>query len=242
MPQTRSKPDFEDTLSAEGRKIVSAIKMEIKKIHEDFLSKLEEKNREILVLKGDVSYLRGRVSQLEERIDDADAYERRDTLIISGEGLPPVVEDENTSTLACSIIKEKLKINLTSSDISTSHRLGRKPNDSQRPDRRKIILKLCRRDLKKDILYASKSLKPNIYVNESLTPLRNTILYVLRKMKKSHPNVIKGSSTYDGRVFAWITTGETTRRILVNSHDKLGEVSTEIIGKPLSEFILEWPH
>ena len=127
-----------------------AIRSDIKQIHVDFLAKLDEKNREIASLSEEVSFLRGRVSQLEEKIDEGDAYERRDTLIISGQGLPAVTEGENTTEIACNLIKNKLKINLIPTDISTSHRLGRKPQDAQRPDKRKLILKLCRSDLKKD--------------------------------------------------------------------------------------------
>ena len=155
-----------------------------------------------------------------------------------------MTEGENTTEIACNLIKNKLKINLIPTDISTSHRLGRKPQDAQRPDKRKLILKLCRRDLKKDLLYASKSIKPDIYVNESLTPQRNTILYVLRQMKRLHPTIMKGSTTIDGRVFAWISTGngDATRRILVNSREKLGELSRNYLDKPVEDFIPQWPH
>ena len=181
---------------------------------------LAEKTEKIQVLESQVKTLLNRVEKLEDAIDEGDAYERRDTLIISGEG-SVVSQDETPVDVICSLVKEKLKLNLHQSDISTAHRMGRK-SVSQAADKRKLVVKLCRRDVKRDILNAAKNLKPNIYVNESLTPLRSTILFVLRKMRRAHPNVIKGSNSMDGRVFAWISSDpgrpdSSNVRILVNS-------------------------
>ena len=106
-------------------------------------------------------------------------------------------------------------------------------------------MKLCRRDIKKDIILAGKNLKPNFYVNESLTPVRNTILFVLRKMRRSHPNIIKGSCTIDGRVFAWVAPtpgGQNNVRVLVNSHSRLLKLCEENLRTPLCSFIEQWPY
>ena len=260
MPPSLRK-GFEASLSPEGKNIFSAIKAEMEKLRDDFANQMRLKDeevttlkeevcslrstvQEVTTLKEEVSYLRGRVEALTEKIDDGDAYERRDTLLISGDGLPPVAEGEDTSAIARDLIKEKLKINLQTNDISTSHRLGRKPA-SQGPDKRKIVLKLCRRDLKKDILFASKSLRPNIYVNESLSPTRNTILFTLRKMRRLHPSVIKGSCSLDGRVFAWLAPDPNSDRsvkVLVNNREKLRDLAVNNLGKTLEDFIPQWPH
>ena len=79
---------------------------------------------------------------LEERHDDADAYERRDTMFISGDGVPYVTVGENCNDLVCSMVKEKFKINISSNDISTSLRTGPKPRFPQVQDKRNIIVKL----------------------------------------------------------------------------------------------------
>ena len=73
-------------------------------------------------------------------------------------------------------------------DISVAHRLGRKPD--QGPDKRKIVVELCRRETKQDLLKACRVVKPrNFYVNETLTRTRSTVLYGLRQARKKYPNI-----------------------------------------------------
>ena len=55
------------------------------------LSQLSNKSDEkIASLEGDVTALKGRVAKMEERIDAADAYEKRDTLLFSRDSVPAV--------------------------------------------------------------------------------------------------------------------------------------------------------
>ena len=69
-------------------------------------------------------------------------------------------------------------------DIVFAHRMGPKP-DSQKEDRRSLVVKLVTQDTKRSLVRNSKTLKNNnFFVNELLTPRRNTICYVLRKIKK----------------------------------------------------------
>ena len=110
----------------------------------------------------------------------------------------------SSSEVAREIIKNKLNFELSASDISTAHRLGRKPLN-QTSDKRNIVLKLCRRDVKRDLISASFGQRnPTLYVNESLTAPRRKILYCLRQMKKAHPNLISGCSSYEGKIYAKI--------------------------------------
>ena len=77
-------------------------------------------------------------------------------------------------------------------DISVAHRLGRKPD--QGPDKRKIVVELCRRETKQDLLKACRVVKPrNFYVNETLTRTRSTVLYGLRQARKKYPNELVSS-------------------------------------------------
>ena len=57
----------------------------------------------------------------------------------------------------------------------------------------------------KNIWKSCKVVKPKkFYINESLTPLRNTILYVKRQAKHKHPSVISICNSSDGSVVAWL--------------------------------------
>ena len=113
----------------------------------------------------------------------------------------------------------------------------------QGPDKIKSMVKLCRRDLKKDILNVCKEMKPGFFINESLISTRNTILYALRMMKKEPNSTVKGTATFDGRVFAWIRKGDSNydQRMIVNSPQKLEDVCHKIMNKPIINYIKEWP-
>ena len=130
-------------------------------------------------------------------------------------------------------------MSVSESDISTVHRLGRKRDNTA--DRRSIIVKFTRRDLKRRTLLASKQRKNDqIYVNESLTPMRKTVFNALRKMKRAHPALVKGCTTVDGRVYAY--TGSTNgsqrdRRHLVNTQEELVEFCREYVKQPLDLFL-----
>ena len=190
-----SKTASSTSLSNDAEKVISALSVkfeeEMKLLKEEMLGLIREKDGIINSLKLEVNTLKVKVSKMEEKIDDTEAYERRDTLVISGAGVPQATNGENSTEIVKTLIHNKLHLNIQPGEISTAHRIG-KPPINQVADRRNIIVKLCRRDLKGDILNACRQLKPDIYINESLTPIRNTIYYVIRKMRKLSPNIITG--------------------------------------------------
>ena len=168
--------EYEHDLSREGKTIVAAIRFDVGQLRDEFVALLKENDKEIGELKSSVELLRTRVDQLEEKTDEVDAGDRRDMLLFSGEAIPPSMIGQNCTNILSILIKNKVKINIATSDISASYRQGRKPI-VQGPDNRKIVMKLCRRDQKWGILRACREVRPNFYANENLTPTRNRILY-----------------------------------------------------------------
>ena len=83
--------------------------------------------------------------KLEDQLDDNDSYERRDTVILSGQKLPVQTLNESTQNLVCRLIKDNLDVNINAEDISTVHRLD------NRGDKKCIIVKFCRLDIKNDL-------------------------------------------------------------------------------------------
>ena len=161
-------------LSQEGKQIANVIISNIVNYFEGILKKRDE---QLTSLSKQINTLQDRVVTLEEKLDSESSYERRDALIISGE-VPAVEEGEDCKKIVCEILKQHIRVNLQPTDISISHRIGMKPK-KQEPDKRNIIFKLCRRDLKPDILNACREFKPPFLINESLTPTRSKIMYVL---------------------------------------------------------------
>lgn len=236
-----------DDISEDGKRIIAALREEINSMKSEFLEQLHTKNNQIEGLVKEVEMLRGRVGKLEERVEDAEAYERRDTLVMSGKSVPPVVAGENCVSLVCNMMKNTINLNVLPSDISTAHRVGTRPNNQQ-VDNRSIIIKLCRRDIKRDILNACRQFKPDFFVNESLTPTRNSIMYVLRNAKKKPNSKVVGCSSDNGRVFAWVRPSDGDRemkknaRIPVNTYSQLVAFCRDTLNEPLSNYIANWRH
>lgn len=162
----------------------------------DMQNELAEKDKQINFLKNDVTTLKCRVDDLELHLDDLDQYERRDAVILSGASLPPETTQENTTNVTIQAIKDQLKINIKESDISVSHRLGPKRQQVNRP----IIVKLVKRSLKQDLVGACIQLRPQLYVNESLTPKRRGLLNKILTIRKAHKQKFQQCYTQDGRI------------------------------------------
>ena len=119
------------------------------KILKFFSEEIKKRDDRIEKLEKDVLGLRGNVARLEEKVDDAKDYERRDAVVISGDALPEVTVGENVNHLACCIVREKLKLSLDPSEVSAAHRLSAKPKN-QSANKRNIIVKLSRRETKRN--------------------------------------------------------------------------------------------
>ena len=140
------------------------------------------------------------ISKLEEKIEDAEAYERRDTLVFSGAGIPTAVVGENSSQMLCDLIEEKLKIKISKSDICTAHRIVQKPTNQQ-PNKRKIIAKLCHRDLKSFSTHADSWSRTYISTKVLLLHVAQSCLFFAKPRKCFRIrflDVTQGMADYNG--------------------------------------------
>ena len=194
-----------------------------------------EKDAEINSLKCKVSLLDTQIKTINNNIDDAEAYSRRDCIILSGPSIIAPNSDNSCEKIAIDAVKNNLDINILPGDISTAHTLPAK--NGQTP---KIILKFTRRDAKNRILKAARTKRNNnIFANESLTPLRNKIFYTLRKMKRSAEEVLN-VGTNDGKIFAYtkpVTAGGLNQRHLVNANEELADFCMKFVKVPLETFL-----
>lgn len=227
------------------------VNLMLTEIRDEFMTLLHQKDghigqlqSELGTMKSEVGELRDELTKLKGQIDDADAYERRDTIIISGEKVPLATPGEIGSEVVLKLVKDELKINLSPDSISTAHRLGRKP-PNQTADRRNLIVKLVRRDVKHDIISASRQQprRSNLYISESLTPARSSLFFALRQMKKS--KLIKGCTTYDGRVYAFTAPLQESHRDvrhLISNYEDLTKFCAKYVKQPLQNFLETWTH
>ena len=247
MPPKKSSESFGD-LSESERRIVDAISFRIDSVKDEFLAQITVRDRQIEKLTDEVYMLKTNMFRLEEKIDINEAHDRRDTLLFSGSSLPPVSDGENTSLVLITLVQEKLNVVVPNDSILVSHRVGPKPTSGA--DRRTIIAKLSHHDLKEDLLKAARTVKPDrLYINESLTPLRRTIHYVLRKARKKFPAKISGVITADGKVIVYVKPARPNLRntrdtkFSLNTREKLEKFCNEILSTPLATlFDGEWPN
>jgi len=176
---------------------------------------------------------------LRSRVDDLEAYQRCDSVILSGDNIPLSKFGENTSQIICDAVKQNLNLFLQHSKISSAYRLGRPPG-VQKPDNRRILVKFYQRDDRKQLLSACRSVKPTgFYANENLTSARASVLYSLRRLKRKFPGKILSCGSDEGRVYVWMKPpNENARnlRIFVNDYVKFDEICFKDLNVQPNEF------
>ena len=235
------KHDFGEIVNEKMEAFKASILAEMEKMQSEFCQMLQVKTEEVQELRKEVTNLKSKITLLEDNLDETEAYERRDTIIMSG-NIPAESLGENCVELIRQVVKENLKLEIASSDISTAHRIGKKP---QAPHlKRNLIVKFCRRDVKRDLISASRNQGKSgqrIYINESLTPQRHSNFHTLRRIRREHPGIINGCTTMDGKVIVYTKplTNANTRDIkhIVNTREKLVEFCKEYIRVPIENFL-----
>ena len=213
----------------------------------EFQQICQQNSDRIQSLEDEVRTLNKKIKKLEEKSDESEAYSRRNTIILSGNDLPAGSSTENCTQVVVDIVKSKLKVTINPSDISIAHSIGK--NLANNSDRRKMFVKLCRRDLKSDLIQAVKTMKPsNFYISESLTSQNETIAYVLRRARKDFDQIISGSTTVDGINYVWVkppnaqVPGAKNIRHKISTQSALSAFCSQTLHRPLAHYVPEWKH
>ena len=227
-------------LAPESRELFNCITLYFDRI-------MAEKDSRISKLEEEAARMKDRIDTLENELDSNAAYLRRETLIISGD-IPIGHRNENCKSIIVDMLRQGVNINVSANDISVAHRVG--ILRQQGPDRRGIMFKLCRRDLKYDILSACRQQKPKFFINESLTPTRNRILYILRRSKQKYPAKIRSIRSFEGSVTVYLSPlgrplqGNVPlsqlRRVTINTRRQLERLLEAELQTNLQELGLPW--
>ena len=90
--------------------------------------------------------MKKQVDKLQEKTEENESYELRDTLVFSGSALALLFDTEVYTEIAADLIDRLIKI--SPSNISTAHRLNNQKNASQKG----LVDKFFCRNVKTDIL------------------------------------------------------------------------------------------
>ena len=144
----------------------------------------------------EIAALKQQIDKLEDKVDDLEQLSRQNSVRING---IPESEREDTDQIIIKLAKEKLGRDLQTTDIVTSHRLG-KP----RPDKpRVIIARFVTHSTKTSLIKNGKRLKnTNISVNEDLTQIRSKLAYEARTLQRAEK--IQQTWTRDGTIYVKI--------------------------------------
>lgn len=146
--------------------------------------------------------------------DRLEQYTRRDNLRIFGIE-EELEEDEDILQAKVIEVAADVGVTIEPNDISTTHRLG-KQGERSRP----VIVRFTHRKNRNAVIRNKKELKKKnkkIFINEDLTPLRATML----KMVKEQSGV-KSFTTRDGRILVWLEGSQ--RPVEVVTPDDLHKV------------------
>ncbi|KAK3888072.1 hypothetical protein Pcinc_007862 [Petrolisthes cinctipes] len=166
-------------------------------------------------LSQEVIGLQNRIQELKTNQDNLDQYQRRDTVIIKGPALPQESTNDHTASIVVTTIKDNQKININPNDISVTNRLG--PQKQQR--NRSFIVKFLNRSLKHDLIDACVSLRPQLYINESLTPKRESLFSPILTIRKTHKHKFQQCYTIEGNIV--IKLRNTTVKHTINDDKRL---------------------
>ena len=223
--------------------IINMKDKELKDMTKRFTDAITAKNEEVSALQAKVVQLeknsREDSRKYEQALDDANQYERKDSLILSGPALPDANPSENTHEIVKNLLETNFNIRIEPHDICITHRL--QPLKAG-PNKKNIYVKFVRRDRKKEVIQKSRETRQakQLFANESLTPVRMKMFRILRNMKKRVPTVVKGCTTLDGKVFAFTPPaagGARDQRHFIRDRTDLHDFCRDYVKEQLDIFL-----
>ena len=183
---------LEEKLLANTMKFEDAMKANTEQI----LKKIEEKDKKISALEKEVSSLKSHVSKLEKsfhiqqfELDELKFASNKGFHILSGKGIQH--SGNNIVDSIKTTIHNKLQINIESEDITEASKITAKNNSSDQNAVNTLYKFKLPYAVRTEIIQKLAELKPNIYLNEALSPLKRSLLKKATDIKTALPDRIK---------------------------------------------------
>lgn len=175
---------------------------------------LEESSKKCATLEEQNRSLQSEINTLQDDIDNLEQYSRRNCLLIHG---VKEKKDENTNHQSLKVFRDNLKLDIQSSDLDRSHRIGKHQPGKTRP----IIVKFARYDQRRRVFVSKKLLKGSgIGITENLTSRRLKLLQRAKEYEK-----VSSAWTSDGRIICLLEDDST---IVVEKESDLNKLTTSL--------------
>lgn len=112
-------------------------------------------------------------------------------------------------------IKDNLKINISQGAINVAYRIG---NNTKQYANKPIIVKLHSRQMKQEITNAYITMRPNLFINESLTPKRLSLLKIIWSIRKNNGELFQQCYTKDEKIHIKLRPSNR-KHIITNEHN-----------------------
>lgn len=205
--------DREDIAQRVRTKLKDDLSEIILELTKPLLDELAETKARLAAVIDQNSVLKSEVDDLRLAVDEQEQYSRRSCLRINGiigdEGAPT----ENVESKLLSLA-ESHNIPVKPEDIDIAHRLGKPKPGYTRP----VIVKFTNAKARQRVLAARKSLG-DVYVNEDLTQLRQSIHYHARKLVKDKK--LERTWVAGGKVFCRFPSSTPDSKVHIRSMEDI---------------------
>ena len=200
---SKTPKDF-SKMSKETQFLANYFKQEMNENTDKLIQRMDEKDKIIEDLRKDVNSLQNTVKDLEAELnkqkyelDNIKHVDNKGFIILSGPGVHK--SNQSPSKIIKSTMKSKLDIDIDDNSITeatkiTPRNTSRSPSatSTQLPD--PLYKFKLPYEVQTEIISKLAIEKPNIYLNEALSPLKRELLKRAKEVKKALPKKIK--STY----------------------------------------------
>ena len=177
---------------------------------DDLVGELRNKDAKLEEIESENRVLREKLNHLESRVDDIDNQNRCRNLVLSGNALKNISNDNLTNS-AIQLLRGSVQYELAPDKVLATYRVGAR-SPTQSPDGRGLMIKLRDEDVKRDILSACRTVRPpGLYANDDLTPYRAKILFILRKAKNKSDGKLTACGSQNGNVYAFLKPSNGAR-------------------------------
>ena len=216
MPQKIKNSELPDIskLSPDSQFIITYLK---EFVTSTICQKIEEKNAVIENLSSQLKVVDEKVRKLENivsmqkyELDELKFPENKKFLVLSGPGISSA--EETPAKIVSATLQSKLALSIDPSVITEAKTIVLQPRNPTEQTRKLVRFQIPYHT-RTEITNKLATMKPNVYMNEALSPLKRQLQHKAFLVKKALPNKIRSTYFKNGILRINLRDGEDTKKI-----------------------------